>query len=308
MKTLYLLFVVTMFNNLLGQTAIIGESINNNAVSGISTGGYGVYGFSAESNRVRGQSTGASGVSGQSDNSVGVSGNSTSSYGVYGQSFSSQGVNGTSTSSYGVVGFSFQGPGARFTGQGGIAINLGGADSQWGDGSDDCVISTDAGSTGDMILVAHDNFVIHLDDDNNSTSALTVFNGANNTILTLNEAGNLSTAGTINGSSDINRKENITPVMTGDILEKVANMPISEWQFKGEEIRHIGPMAQDFYTAFGLGQGETTIATVDADGVALAAIQALKKENDLLKEQLVELQNRFKEIETIVNEKNKSEK
>ena len=248
MKTLYLLFVVTMFCNLNGQTAIIGESINNNAISGTSTGGYGV------------------------------------------------------------VGFSYTAGGARFTGQGGIAIALGGANSQWGDGTDDCVISTDAGSTGDMILVTHDNFVIHLDDDNNSASGFAIHNGTNQIIFSLDEAGNLTNATTINGSSDINRKENITPVETGGILEKVANMPISEWQFKGEEIRHIGPMAQDFYTAFGLGQGETTIATVDADGVALAAIQALKKENDLLKEELVNLQNRLMRIETIVNKKNKSGK
>jgi hypothetical protein len=37
----------------------------------------------------------------------------------------------------------------------------------------------------------------------------------------------------------------------------------------------MGPMAQDFYAAFGLGLGDTTIDTVDADGVALASIQGL---------------------------------
>ena len=43
-------------------------------------------------------------------------------------------------------------------------------------------------------------------------------------------------------------------------------------------------MAQDFYAAFGLGLGETTIATVDADGVALAAIKALALENEKLRD------------------------
>jgi hypothetical protein len=253
MKTLYLLSMVMMFNNLQGQIGISAETTNFNAISGTSTSGYGVYGFSAQSAGIRGQSTGEAGVSGQSQNFFGVSGSSSSSYGVYGQSATSQGVNGTSTSSYGVVGFSFQGPGARFTGQGGIAINLGGANSQWGDGSDDCVIATDAGSTGDMILVAHDNFVIHLDDNNNSTSGFAIHNGTNQIIYSLDEARNLTNATSINGSSDINRKEDITSVVPGDILEKVANIPISEWQFKGETIRHVGPMDQDFYTAFGLG-------------------------------------------------------
>jgi len=49
-------------------------------------------------------------------------------------------------------------------------------------------------------------------------------------------------------------------------------------------------MAQDFYAAFGLGQGETTIATVDADGVALAAIKALAEENRELKQRISQLE------------------
>jgi hypothetical protein len=35
----------------------------------------------------------------------------------------------------------------------------------------------------------------------------------------------------------------------------------------------MGPTAQDFRAAFGLGPNDTTISVVDADGVALAAIQ-----------------------------------
>ena len=42
-------------------------------------------------------------------------------------------------------------------------------------------------------------------------------------------------------------------------------------------MKHIGPMAQDFHAAFGLGQNPSAIATVDADGVALAAIQGLNR-------------------------------
>jgi FtsZ-binding cell division protein ZapB len=62
-------------------------------------------------------------------------------------------------------------------------------------------------------------------------------------------------------------------------------MPISSWRYKNEEesIRHIGPTAQDFKAAFGLGSSDTRIATVDADGIALVAIKALKEENDRLK-------------------------
>jgi cobalamin biosynthesis Mg chelatase CobN len=61
-------------------------------------------------------------------------------------------------------------------------------------------------------------------------------------------------------------------------------MPLTTWRFRdgAEDTRHMGPMAQDFYAAFGLGTGETTISTVDADGVALAAIQGL---NSIVEEQ-----------------------
>ena len=40
-------------------------------------------------------------------------------------------------------------------------------------------------------------------------------------------------------------------------------------------LRHISPIAQDFSAAFGVGEDDTHINTVDADGVALAAIQGL---------------------------------
>lgn len=76
--------------------------------------------------------------------------------------------------------------------------------------------------------------------------------------------------------SDRNAKiafEAIDPV---DVLARVLELPLSEWSYRtAPRERHIGPMAQDFRAAFGLGRDETTIATVDADGVALAAIQGL---------------------------------
>ncbi|MFO1302792.1 MAG: hypothetical protein U1F54_03620, partial [Burkholderiales bacterium] len=53
---------------------------------------------------------------------------------------------------------------------------------------------------------------------------------------------------------------------------------ISTWAYKTEEAagyRHIGPTAQDFHARFGVGYDDKSITTVDADGVALAAIQGL---------------------------------
>jgi hypothetical protein len=77
--------------------------------------------------------------------------------------------------------------------------------------------------------------------------------------------------------SDRNLKENVVAVKPREVLERVAAMPIATWNLKGQgaSIRHMGPMAQDFRAAFGLGETELGISTIDADGVALAAIQGL---------------------------------
>ena len=59
------------------------------------------------------------------------------------------------------------------------------------------------------------------------------------------------------------------------ILDRVTGLPIETWRYKGEAVRHIGPMAQDFAAAFGVGPDDRHINLLDASGVALAAIQAL---------------------------------
>jgi hypothetical protein len=76
--------------------------------------------------------------------------------------------------------------------------------------------------------------------------------------------------------SDRHAKSAFEPVDPIDVLAQVLELPISRWSYKtAPEQRHLGPMAQDFRAAFGLGGDDTTIATIDADGVALAAIQGL---------------------------------
>jgi hypothetical protein len=98
-------------------------------------------------------------------------------------------------------------------------------------------------------------------------------------------------------------KENVELVDVQAILEQVVEIPISTWNYKEQSnsIRHMGPMAQDFYAAFGLGLGETTIDTIDPDGVALAAIQGVNAkleqrlaENDA---EIAELRERLERLE-----------
>lgn len=88
----------------------------------------------------------------------------------------------------------------------------------------------------------------------------------------------LTTGGVWTNASDVNRKHFFENVSGETLLKKLAAVPIQEWSYKTEDnsIRHIGPMAQDFRKAFGLGNDELSIGTVDADGIALACIQTLE--------------------------------
>ncbi len=154
----------------------------------------------------------------------------------------------------------------------------------------------------DIFLVANDAVIIEIGDIPNQSGNFQVWNGGlintdpDRIIFDLTETGNLEISGTLSQGSDLHSKERITHIDNMDILNKIVNLPISEWQYIDENIRHIGPMAQDFYAAFGLGLGETTIATVDADGVALAAIKALALENKVIKEENRKLQKTITDI------------
>lgn len=108
----------------------------------------------------------------------------------------------------------------------------------------------------------------------------------------------LTTGGTWQNSSDVNRKEAFEPVSEQDVLAKVAALPIMTWKYKEETSeRHMGPTAQDFRAAFGLGSDEKHIATIDADGVALAAIKALHAEVESLRGALAERDAQMSRLE-----------
>ncbi len=78
-------------------------------------------------------------------------------------------------------------------------------------------------------------------------------------------------------SSDRNLKERFEPITPSRVLAGVIAMPISTWSIIGSTVRQMGPMAQDFYRAFGLGDTDKAINTIDVGGVAFAAIQGLNE-------------------------------
>lgn len=86
----------------------------------------------------------------------------------------------------------------------------------------------------------------------------------------------LTSGGTWTNASSRALKEGFQQVDAAGVLQRLVSLPIQYWNYRGsDEGRHVGPVAEDFRAAFGLGTDGRSISTVDADGVALAAIQGL---------------------------------
>jgi hypothetical protein len=87
------------------------------------------------------------------------------------------------------------------------------------------------------------------------------------------------------------------PLSGQEILEKLAALPISTWNYKTDPpaVRHLGPMAQDFADTFGLGDDDRSIDLIDANGVVMVAVQALFR-------RVVELERAVRALETRLSE------
>ena len=87
--------------------------------------------------------------------------------------------------------------------------------------------------------------------------------------------------GSVKGTQFINSssrelKTDFAALNTQEVLNKLMEIPVSSWVYKSDPLaqRHYGLIAEDFQASFGLGDGKT-ISTIDAQGVAMAAIQGL---------------------------------
>lgn len=133
---------------------------------------------------------------------------------------------------------------------------------------------------------------------NNETGFRVSKQGSGFVEMELFDNGNMTIQGALTENSDINAKTSITEVDNKQVLDLIEAMPIHKWEYKdarGES--HIGPMAQDFYAAFGLGGTELGISTIDTAGVALVAIKALSNENNSLRQQLKTQEDRLRALE-----------
>ena len=99
--------------------------------------------------------------------------------------------------------------------------------------------------------------------------------------------------------SDRNLKTDIAAIDVDDVLRRVVALPISSWRYRkdGADVRHLGPMAQDFRAAFGLWDTDRMIFPLDASGVSLAAIQALDARLRAAEAQNEDLRARLERLE-----------
>ena len=117
-------------------------------------------------------------------------------------------------------------------------------------------------------------------------------------------------------TSDRNQKENFQPVDGEEVLRKIRNFSMTSWNYKKNDpakFRHYGPMAQEFFAAFGHDGAGTcgdsvSINSGDMAGITLIAVQTLESEKEQLKAKVetiqtenAELKDRLAKVEAALN-------
>jgi len=156
----------------------------------------------------------------------------------------------------------------------------------WGDGSSHSVSSS-----------ANDEFVVQ------AGGGATIYSASDTSTNTGVELA--SGSGSWSSLSTVTAKSNFQPIDPESVLDRLVDLDIQRWGYTQEDagVRHMGPIAEQFYDAFGLGPDETHISTVDADGVAFAAIQGLAERVDTLRKDLSQKDGRIDELESEIAKK-----
>ena len=224
-------------------------------------------------------------IGGSINQGEGVHGGAGTGYGVYGRAGLGDGVHGFSGEGNGVYGTAGRGYAGFFEGKAKVTRNLE-VDGAQSFGS---VTRQMVNLYGDVYGIGVQSFTFYQrtlggfawyrgGTHNNSPNNP----GGGTTLMRLDSAGNLvvtgrATATDFVNSSDRRLKTNFSAVNPRSVLDRLARVPVQTWSYKTDpsSVRHMGPVAQDFKAAFGVGADDKHISTVDADGVALASIQAL---------------------------------
>jgi hypothetical protein len=116
-------------------------------------------------------------------------------------------------------------------------------------------------------------------DGNNNTTPLRILPGSDNATLVIGPGGGVTVSGMLTQGSSRAIKHAFESVGPESVLDTLSSLPVSRWQYRSDETgaQHIGPMAEEFHRAFGLGSDDKHIAPADLAGVAVVSVQALRQ-------------------------------
>lgn len=302
------------------QVTGLGAGIAPSAIYGVNgissaAGGAGLFGYNASGNGVLGQGSysGVSGLDTGTGEGVfgqgriggyfygtgyhGVQGNTgTQGYaGVYGTG-ATYGVRGESTGAgYGVYGLSAGGATGVY-GDGGTGVGVYGTGGQMGvSGAGNYAVV--GSSPGNAIGVWGISQSAGVGVQGQASTGTGVYGMgqygvyANGSVYDfMGQGGEWGRAGTWSNGSSRSLKENFVPVNNQSILAKIVALPMTQWNYKTDKkALHIGPIAEDFYAIFGLGNDEKSVSTIDPAGVALVGVKALNEKIDAQQKEIDEL-------------------
>lgn len=118
--------------------------------------------------------------------------------------------------------------------------------------------------------------------------------------IVLQPNGDIEIAGTLFENSSRSYKEGVEPLDSRDVLAKIAALDIFEWSYANQPSRHIGPMAEDFHSLFGLGHDEKALSPRDVAGVALVALKGLHEKVEAREGEIERLQQEMAELRAMV--------
>jgi len=168
-----------------------------------------------------------------------------------------------------------------------------------GTATPDARLDIEAASNPDLRLTTTGGDVWRLLNDSLGFSTILV--GTAFRAVVVDAAGNMEIHGMLTEGSSRDFKTDIVPLDPQTVLQRVAALPLPLWSYKSEgpSVRHLGPMAQDFYQAFGLGPNDRHIAPGDQAGVALLAVQGLNQVVAEKDRQIAELAARVAALEKV---------
>lgn len=122
--------------------------------------------------------------------------------------------------------------------------------------------------------------------------------------VNVDSAGNMEIHGMLTEGSSRDLKTGFVPLDAREVLDRVNVLPISLWSYKREglAVRHLGPMAEDFYAAFGLGANDKHVVPGDQASVALLVVQGLHQVVQEKDREIADLKSRLEALERLVAE------